>query len=78
MTTKKEETKTKNNTTSKKETLYNLVKDSEIEEHKIIGALAKAGLLDQYNDEKIKIGRFDIEPTLTKAEFNKILKDFLG
>ncbi|WP_458454183.1 hypothetical protein [Methanobrevibacter sp.] len=78
MTTKKEETKTKNNTTSKKEILYNLVKDSEIEEHKIIGALAKAGLLDQYNDEKIKIGRFDIEPTLTKAEFNKILKDFLG
>lgn len=78
MTTKKDETKTKNNTTSKKEILYNLVQDSEIEEHKIIGALAKAGLLDQYNDEKVKFGRFDIRPTITKAEFNKILKDFLG
>ena len=62
----------------KKEILYNLVQDSEIEEHKIIGALAKAGLLDQYNNEKVKIGRFDVDPTITKAEFNKILKDFLG
>ena len=78
MTNKKNETKTKINTSSKKEILYNLVDDSEIEEHKIIGALAKAGLLDQYNEEKIKIGRFDIEPTITKAEFNKLLKDFLG
>lgn len=78
MTNKKDETKTKNNIPSKKEILYNLVQDSEIEEHKIIGALAKAGLLDQYNNEKAKIGRFDVEPSITKAEFNKILKDFLG
>ena len=43
-----------------------------------MGALGKAGLIEQYVDEKSKFGRFDIEPTLTQAEFDKILKDFLG
>ncbi len=74
--TKKSEEKTKNN--SPKKILYELVKESEIEEHKIMGALAKAGLIEQYKDEKTKFNRFDIEPTLTQAEFDKILKDFLG
>ena len=76
--TKKAETKTKNNTSSKKMILYDLVQESNIEEHKKIGALGKAGLLDQYEDEKTKYGRFDIEPSITKDEFEKILKDFLG
>lgn len=75
--TKKSEEKTKKENSPKK-ILYELVKESEIEEHKIMGALAKAGLIEQYEDEKTKFNRFDIEPTLTQAEFDKILKDFLG
>lgn len=76
--TKKAEEKTKKENNSPKKILYELVQESEIEEHKIMGALGKAGLIEQYNDEKIKFDRFDIEPTLTQAEFDKILKDFLG
>lgn len=76
--TKKSEEKTKKENNTSKRILYELVNESEIEEHKIMGALGKAGLIEQYVDEKIKFGRFDIEPTLTQAEFDKILKDFLG
>lgn len=76
--TKKAETKTKNNASSKKMILYDLVQESNIEEHKIVGALAKAGLLAQYEDEKSKHGRFDLEPSITKTEFDKIIKNFLG
>lgn len=76
--TKKAEEKTKKENNSPKKILYELVKESKIEEHKIMGALGKAGLIEQYEDEKIKFSRFDIEPTLTQAEFDKILKDFLG
>ena len=43
-----------------------------------MGALGKAGLIEQYENEKLKYNRFNIEPTLTQAEFDKILKDFLG
>ena len=79
--TKKDENKPKTTSTtqsSKKEILYELMQESQIEEHKKVGALGKAGLLDQYEDEKTKYGRFDIEPSITKDEFEKILKDFLG
>jgi len=76
--TKKSEEKTKKENNSSKKILYELVQESELEEHKIIGALGKAGLINQYETEKVKYNRFDIEPTLTQAEFDKILKDFLG
>lgn len=76
--TKKSEEKTKNEKNTSKKILYELVKESEIEEHKIMGALGKAGIIEQYENEKLKYNRFDIEPTLTQAEFDKILKDFLG
>lgn len=76
--TKKAEEKTKKENNSPKKILYELVKESEIEEHKIMGALGKAGLIEQYEDEQLKYNRFDIEPTLTQTEFDKILKDFLG
>lgn len=76
--TKKVEDKTKKEKNSPKKILYELVKESEIEEHKIMGALGKAGLIEQYETEKVKYNRFDIEPTVTQDEFDKILKDFLG
>lgn len=76
--TKKSEEKTKKENNTSKRILYELVNESEIEEHKIMGALGKAGLIEQYENEKLKYNRFNIEPTLTQAEFDKILKDFLG
>ncbi len=76
--TKKSEEKTKKENNSPKKILYELVEESKIEEHKIMGALGKAGLIEQYENEKLKYNRFNIEPTLTQAEFDKILKDFLG
>ena len=76
--TKKSEEKTKKENNTSKRILYELVNESEIEEHKLMGALGKAGLIEQYENEKLKYNRFNIEPTLTQAEFDKILKDFLG
>lgn len=61
-----------------KRVLVELVAESPEREFKIIGALAKAGLLSQYEHEKECLGRFDIEPSITEEEFEKILSDFLG
>lgn len=62
----------------KKETLFDLAKTSETKEYIIVGALCKAGLLKQYNQEKKDYGINDITPSMTLDEFNKIINDFLG
>lgn len=77
---------TKNNTSkedvekkpSTKRILIELVAESPVREFKIIGALARAGLLSQYEHEKAVYGKFDIEPSITENEFDKLLSDFLG
>lgn len=77
---------TKNNTSkedvekkpSTKRILVELVAESPVREFKIIGALARAGLLSQYEHEKAVYGKFDIEPSITEKEFDKLLSDFLG
>lgn len=77
---------TKNNTSkedvekkpSTKRILIELVAESPVREFKIIGALARAGLLSQYEHEKAVYGKFDIEPSITEKEFDKLLSDFLG
>ena len=79
---------TKNNTkdeiienkpkTINKRMLVELVAESPVREFKIIGALARAGLLSQYEHEKAVYGKFDIEPSITEKEFDKIISDFLG
>lgn len=77
---------TKNNTSkedvekkpSTKRILIELVAESPVREFKIIGALARAGLLSQYEHEKGVYGKFDIEPSITEKEFDKLLSDFLG
>lgn len=81
MTKKKEEpvTETKEvKDTGKKRILYELVDESELREYVIVGALAKAGLLPQFEKEKKEYGFQDVEPSLTQKEFDKILSDFLG
>ena len=71
-------TKTKSSKeTSKDEkfTLVELVNDSDLRYPLIVMNLSRAGLYEQYEEEKAALGKYDIKPTLTKAEFNKIMED---
>lgn len=77
MTKKKEEPAPKKDT-GKKRILYELVDESPLREYIIVGALAKAGLLPQFEQEKKDYGFEDLKPSITQKEFDKILSDFLG
>jgi hypothetical protein len=61
-----------------KETLISLSKQSSTPEYIIVGALSKAGLLPQYEYEKQNNGVLDLEPSITKTEFYKLITDFIG
>lgn len=60
--------------TSEKFTLVELVSNSDLHYPLIIMNLSRAGLLQQYNEEAEAYGRLDIEPSMTEAEFNKIME----
>lgn len=77
MTTKKTEAK-KEVTASKKLTLFDAVQKSKVKNFIIVGALSKAGLLEQYRKEEAENGIEDIEPSITMTELNKIIKNFTG
>lgn len=77
MTKKKEEPAPKADA-GKKRILYELVAESPLREYIIVGALAKAGLLPQFEQEKVDYGLQDLKPSLTQKEFDKIVSDFLG
>jgi len=61
-----------------KQTLINLTKQSSTPEYIIVGALSKAGLLQQYEYEKINNGVLDLTPSITKTEFYKLITNFIG
>ena len=63
---------------TQKRILYELVAESSLREYVIVGALAKAGLLSQFEQEKKEYGYQDVKPSITEKEFDKILSDFLG
>lgn len=65
--------------TAQKLTLYDAVQMHEEQTPIIIGALSKAGLLEQYRHEKVAIisGTEDISPSITINELDKIIKKFL-
>lgn len=65
----------KKKTSEEKFTLVELVGNSDLHYPLIVMNLSKAGLLEQYEKEKEEFGRLDIEPTMTEAEFNKIMED---
>ena len=67
---KKKETKS-----DEKFTLVELVSKSDIHYPSLVMDLHRAGLLQQYEEEVEAQGRIDIEPTITEAEFNKIIGD---
>ena len=76
-TTKKTESK-KEVAASKKLTLFDAVQKSKVKNYIIVGALSKAGLLEQYRKEEAEHGIEDIEPSITMTELNKIIKNFTG
>lgn len=72
MTKKKTTTKT---STGEKFTLVELVQSSDLHYPLIVMNLSRAGLYEQYEEELKAYGRLDIKPTMTQAEFNKIMED---
>lgn len=67
--------KKKTSASEEKFTLVELVESSDLHYPLIIMNLSRAGLLEQYEKEKEVQGRLDIEPSITEAEFNKIMED---
>lgn len=68
-------TKTKKKETSEEKfTLVELVKNSDLHYPLIVMNLSRAGLLQQYEKEVEEEGIFDIEPSMTLTEFNKIME----
>ena len=61
--------------TAEKFTLVELVENSDLHYPLIIMNLSRAGLLQQYEEEKEALGRLDIEPSMTQAEFDKLMED---
>ena len=75
---KEEKESSKNNAPGKKLILLELV-DAYPERYDIkIGALSRAGLLDQYRYEESVYEKEELKPSMTVDEFTKILKDYLG
>ena len=72
--TKSKKTTTKTST-GEKFTLVELVSNSNLHYPLIIMNLSRAGLLEQYEEEVKASGRLDIAPTMTEAEFKKIMED---
>lgn len=60
-----------------KQVLYKLVEDSKLRNHTIIGALTKAGLIEQYNQELVDSLRLIVPATITRTEFNEIINKYL-
>lgn len=66
--------KNKEKASEEKFTLVELVNNSDLHYPLIIMNLSRAGLLQQYEEEVKAQGTFDIEPSMTLTEFNKIME----
>lgn len=80
MTAKKSD---KNKVPAKKEAAEKLILFEAVQKHPtenyiLIGALSKAGLLNQYHQEELDYGIEDIEASITMDELDKHVKNFLG
>ena len=78
--TKKKSEKNSNKTPAKaakeKLILFEAVQQHPEENFVIVGALSKAGLLQQYRTEEAEYGIEDLTPSITMDELNKSLKTF--
>lgn len=64
--------------TAEKLILYEAVQNHPEKNYILVGALSKAGLLEQYRQEEIDYGVEDITPSITMDELDKHVKKFLG
>ena len=64
----------KKETSDEKFTLVELVASSDVPYPRIIMNLSKEGLLQQFKEELSVYGKEDILPSLTEAEFKKIVE----
>lgn len=64
----------KKETSDEKFTLVELVASSDVPYPRIIMNLSKEGLLQQFEEEVSVYGKEDIAPSLTEAEFKKIVE----
>ena len=64
----------KKQSSAKKFTLVELVSNSDLHYPLIIMNLSRAGLLEHFEKEQEASGILDIEPSMTEAEFNKIME----
>lgn len=81
MTKKKTEEKTEKTTAknaAEKLILFEAVQKHPTENYILVGALSKAGLLNQYRQEELAYGIDDIDPSITMDELDKHVKNFLG
>lgn len=80
MTKKNENKKTTTAKNNKMMSLYEAVQENKTENFIIIGALTKAGLINQYIHEKEAYlsKTEEIKPTITDEELNKIIKNYTG
>lgn len=80
MNKKNENIKTTTATKKPKKILYEAVQENKTENFIIVGALTKAGLIDQYAHEKeVYLSKTEeIKPTITDDELNKIIKNYTG
>jgi len=81
--TKTKETEEKKSNSSKKSPgekliLYELVEAYPLQNWIILGALAKEGLLEEYNYQKENYEKVELKPSITVDELNKIIKKFTG
>lgn len=76
--TTKKDTPAKGKAPGEKLILYELVQAYPEENSIIIGALAKAGLLDQYRHEESVYEKEEIKPSMKVDELTKIIKEFIG
>ena len=67
-------TKKKETTSDEKFILVELVASSDVHYPRIIMNLSKEGLLKQFEEEVSVFGKEDITPSMTEAEFKKIVE----
>lgn len=63
---------------NQKKILYEAVQENPTQNYKIVGALTRAGLYNQYKEEEVVYGIENIEPSITDSELAKIIKDYTG
>lgn len=77
-TEKNSTSETKNTTKEEKLPLYEAVERNPTKDFIIVGALSRAGLIDQYEQELKDKEKMVITPSITESELNKLIQDYAG